>query len=70
MFRCWLCIEIVKLCKPVLFRTIGLGGNRRDYFESIHDVWELFRAIVAQRKQRELNPRLSMLRCCLRRGPP
>jgi len=39
-------------------------GDRRDYFESIHDVWELFRVIIEQRKQRELNPTLSMLRSC------
>ena len=39
-------------------------GDRRDYFESIYDVWELFRAIIEQRKQRELNPTLSMLRKC------
>jgi len=37
-------------------------GDRRDYFESLHDVWELFRVIIEQRKQRELNPTLSMLR--------
>jgi len=37
-------------------------GDRRDYFESLHDVWELFRVIIDQRKQRELNPTLSMLR--------
>jgi len=28
----------------------------------MHDVWELFRVIIEQRKQRELNPTLSMLR--------
>jgi len=39
-------------------------GDRRDYFESIYDVWDLFRAIIEQRKQRELNPTLSMLRKC------
>ncbi len=39
-------------------------GDRRDYFESIYDVWELFRVIIEQRKQRELNPTLSMLRSC------
>jgi DNA-binding transcriptional regulator GbsR (MarR family) len=39
-------------------------GDRRDYFESISDVWELFRVIIEQRKQRELNPTLSMLRVC------
>lgn len=54
----------------MLLRTIGIGGDRRDYFESIYDIWELFRVIVEQRKQRELNPTLSMLRRCLRRGPP
>jgi len=37
-------------------------GDRRDYFESLSDVWELFRVILEQRKQRELNPTLSMLR--------
>ena len=41
-----------------------LLGDRRDYFESIHDVWDLFRVIIEQRKQRELNPTLSMLRVC------
>ena len=39
-------------------------GDRRDYFESPHDVWELFRIIIEQRKQRELNPTLTMLRTC------
>jgi len=39
-------------------------GDRRDYFESINDVWELFRVIIEQRKQRELNPTLTMLRGC------
>ncbi len=39
-------------------------GDRRDYFESLHDVWELFRVIIEQRKQRELNPTLLMLRKC------
>jgi DNA-binding transcriptional regulator GbsR (MarR family) len=47
-----------------LVRMIHLLGDRRDYFESIHDVWELFRVIIEQRKQRELNPTLSMLRTC------
>jgi len=37
-------------------------GDRRDYFECLSDVWELFRMILEQRKQRELNPTLSMLR--------
>ena len=47
-----------------LVRMTHLLGDRRDYFESLHEVWELFRVIIDQRKQRELNPTLSMLRKC------
>ncbi len=47
-----------------LVRMTHVLGDRRDYFESLHDVWELFRVIIEQRKQRELNPTLAMLRSC------
>lgn len=47
-----------------LVRMTHVLGDRRDYFESIHDVWELFRVIIEQRKQRELNPTLTMLKSC------
>lgn len=47
-----------------LVKMTHVLGDRRDYFESIHGVWELFRVIIEQRKQRELNPTLSMLRNC------
>ncbi|MDH4124882.1 MAG: MarR family transcriptional regulator [Gammaproteobacteria bacterium] len=49
-----------------LVRMTHVLGDRRDYFESLHDVWELFRVIIEQRKQRELNPTLSMLRTTAR----
>ena len=45
-----------------LVKMTHMLGDRRDYFESLSDVWELFRVIIEQRKQRELNPTLSMLR--------
>jgi DNA-binding transcriptional regulator GbsR (MarR family) len=45
-----------------MVRMTHVLGDRRDYFESLHDVWELFRVIIDQRKERELNPTLSMLR--------
>ena len=45
-----------------LVRMTHVLCDRRDYFESLNDVWELFRVIIEQRKQRELNPTLSMLR--------
>jgi DNA-binding transcriptional regulator GbsR (MarR family) len=48
-----------------LVRMTHILGDRRDYFESIHEVWDLFRVIIEQRKQRELNPTLAMLKDCV-----
>ncbi|MEM6916465.1 MAG: ArsR family transcriptional regulator, partial [Verrucomicrobiota bacterium] len=38
--------------------------DRRDHFESIKDVFELFRVIAAERKKREIDPTLTTLREC------
>ena len=45
-----------------LVRTAHVLGDRRDYFETSADVWELFRIIVRERKQREFDPTIAMLR--------
>jgi DNA-binding transcriptional regulator GbsR (MarR family) len=37
-------------------------GDRRDYFEVIGDVWEMFRVVLSERKHRELDPALDVLR--------
>ena len=37
-------------------------GDRRDHFESMHDVWEMFRIILEERKRREIDPTLALLR--------
>ena len=37
-------------------------GDRRDHFESMKDVWEMFRVVLEQRKRREIDPTLEMLR--------
>jgi DNA-binding transcriptional regulator GbsR (MarR family) len=37
-------------------------GDRRDHFESMKDVWEMFRIILDERKKREGDPTLVMLR--------
>ena len=37
-------------------------GDRRDHFESMKDVWEMFRLILDERKRRECDPTLAMLR--------
>ena len=36
-------------------------GDRRDHYETSHDVWELFRTVVRERKRREFDPTIRML---------
>jgi DNA-binding transcriptional regulator GbsR (MarR family) len=43
-------------------RVVHTLGDRRDHFESLKDVWEMFRIIVRERKKREADPTLTMLR--------
>src|SRR5688572_26727821 len=36
-----------------IIRVVHVMGDRRDHFESLKDVWELFQVIIAERKRRE-----------------
>jgi DNA-binding transcriptional regulator GbsR (MarR family) len=45
-----------------IVRAVHVLGDRRVHFESVTNVWELFRTIVDQRKRREIDPTLEMLR--------
>lgn len=45
-----------------LVRVTHMLGDRRDYFETSVDVWELFRTVVRERKEREFDPTIRMLR--------
>ena len=47
-----------------LVRIVHKVGDRRDLFEGSHDVWELFRTIVRERKAREFDPTVGVLREC------
>lgn len=47
-----------------IVKSVHLSGDRRDHFESIKDVYELFRVIAAERKRREVDPTLIRLRAC------
>ena len=48
-----------------LVRMTHVLGDRRDYFESQKDVWDLFKAVLDGRKQREVDPTVTTLRECL-----
>jgi DNA-binding transcriptional regulator GbsR (MarR family) len=45
-----------------LIRVTQVLGDRRDYYETSGDVWELFRTIVRQRNEREFDPTVALLR--------
>jgi DNA-binding transcriptional regulator GbsR (MarR family) len=45
-----------------IVKVVHVLGDRRDHFESMSDVWEMFRAIIRERKSREIDPLLVMLR--------
>ena len=40
-------------------------GDRRDHFETDKDMWVLFSTIVEERKRREIDPTLTVLRQCV-----
>jgi len=46
-------------------RVANVLGDRRDHFESLKDVWQMFEIIIAERKRREVDPTVEMLRECL-----
>ena len=48
-----------------IVRVVHLPEDRRDHFESMKDVYEMFRVIAAERKRREIDPTLAMLRECV-----
>ena len=47
-----------------LVRITHMAGDRRDHFVALQDVWEIFRVIVEERKKREIDPTLTVLREC------
>src|ERR1700726_1533269 len=49
-----------------IVRVVHVLGDRRDHFESIKDVWEIFRIVSEERKRREIDPTLQAIRECVR----
>jgi DNA-binding transcriptional regulator GbsR (MarR family) len=48
-----------------IVRVAHVLGDRRDHFESIKDVWEIFRIVAEERKRREIDPTLRVLQECV-----
>lgn len=47
-----------------LLRIVTRKGDRKEYFESEKDVWKMFTIITRERKRREIDPALDVLRNC------
>ncbi|SDT91550.1 DNA-binding transcriptional regulator GbsR, MarR family [Verrucomicrobium sp. GAS474] len=47
-----------------LVRSVIVKGERKDYYESEKDVWKMFCTIARNRKRREIEPVLGVLREC------
>jgi len=48
-----------------IVRVAHVLGDRRDHFESVKDVWEIFRIVTEERKRREIDPTVRVLRECV-----
>jgi HTH-type transcriptional regulator, glycine betaine synthesis regulator len=54
------------LCDWGIIRRRHRPGERKEYFESLSDVWEMFSIIAAERKRREMDPVLETIKQCQR----
>ena len=48
-----------------IVRQVPVLGDRREHFESMTDVWEMFQTVLDERKRREIDPTVRVLRECI-----
>ena len=48
-----------------IVRLVHVPGDRRDHFESLNDVYEMFRMIARERRRREIDPTIGLIRECI-----
>jgi DNA-binding transcriptional regulator GbsR (MarR family) len=48
-----------------IIRVVPMLGDRRQHFESLKDVWELFHVVVEERKKREVDTTIQVVRECV-----
>lgn len=57
-------MSVNKLIEWGLVYRVHKKGDRKEYFASITDLWEMFTLVAHQRKRREVDPILATLRRC------
>jgi DNA-binding transcriptional regulator GbsR (MarR family) len=48
-----------------IVRGVSVFGDRRQHFESMKDLYEMFRVILEERKRREFDPTIEVVRECV-----
>src|SRR5512145_2565102 len=48
-----------------IVKRVHVMGDARDHFESLKDVWEMFRVVLDERKKREIDPTGRVLHECI-----
>ncbi len=48
-----------------IVKLVHVMGDQRDHFESMKNVWEMFRVVLDERKKREIDPTMRMLHECI-----
>jgi len=48
-----------------IIKLVHVMGDKRDHFESMKDVWEMFRVVLDERKRREIDPTMAILVECM-----
>src|SRR5881275_1784221 len=48
-----------------IVKLVHVLSDKRDHFESMKEVWEMFRVVIDERKKREFDPTMRMLHECL-----
>jgi DNA-binding transcriptional regulator GbsR (MarR family) len=48
-----------------IVKLVHVVDDKRDHFDSMKDVWEMFRVVLDERKKREFDPTMRMLHECI-----
>lgn len=48
-----------------LATPVSLRGSRKQYYQAVKDPWEMFQIILKERRRREIDPTVTVLRACL-----
>lgn len=51
-----------------IIKLVHVMGDKRDHFEALPEVWDTFRIVLEERKKREIDPTLEVLRDCIQKA--